>query len=251
MQRDLMPREIDWVFCWRTSTGDVRPGARNAGALKYHPQAVGSEHGLRTIVRGRAHTRAAKGPRLDQLGALSRGGCFVEGYVTHGALVPARTERELRVLWDAARAAVLAGEATEWSLAAIGARNKVHWALRIGQNAQDSPSPKLVAELAARVMARWTLRIEENGIVYVDREGHEVQSLEADTLFDAQALPAFALLRGKHPRFLEPENLPEEGTAEFEATADEWAQVMMEWVRCAGVEVTDDDGPRARVSSRS
>jgi len=53
------------------------------------------------------------------------------------------------------------------------------------------------------------------------------------------------LLRGKHPRFLVSESVPEEGTAEFEATANEWTQVMMEWVQCTGVELTDGDGPGA------
>lgn len=240
MQRELTPREIDWVFCWRTSTGEVRPGARNAGALQYRPHAVGSERGLRTLVRGRAHTSPATGPRLDQLGALSRAGGYVEGFVTHGTLVPARTERELRVLEEAAHAAVLAGDATEWSLAVIGARNKLHWALRIAQIAQDGPSPDLVAALVARVMARWTLRVSENRIIYMDRDGREVQSLEADTLFDVEPLPAFALLR-KHPRVLEAESLPKEGTKEFQATADEWAKVIME---SAGIKVTDE-GPRS------
>jgi hypothetical protein len=238
MQRELMPREIDWVFCWRTSTGEVRPGARNAGALRYHPYVVGSERGLRTIVRGRTHTaaRAPKGPRLDHLGALSRGGSFAEGFVTHGVLIPARTERELRVLEDAARAAVLEGELTEWSLAAVGARNKVYWALRLGQGAQDAPSPKLVADLVARVMARWTLRVDENRIVYQDRDGREIQSLEADTVFDEQPLPAFAWLHGRQIHVLHPETLPPEGTAAFQAASDEWSEVMMEWVQCTGAE---------------
>ena len=56
VQRDIQANEIDWVFCWRTSTGEVRPGARDTGmngkAVLYQPSGARPEAGLRTIVRG-------------------------------------------------------------------------------------------------------------------------------------------------------------------------------------------------------
>jgi hypothetical protein len=53
--------------------------------------------------------------------------CFVGGYVTHAALVPARDARELEILRDAARGAVLSGEASEWALGVVTPRSESGW----------------------------------------------------------------------------------------------------------------------------
>ena len=99
MQRDIEPNEIDWVFCWRTSTGEVRAGARDTGMngkrVPYQPRRVQPQAGLRTIVRRRVRTypRPAIGPRLDEQGAISRMSGFSWGHVTSPYLVPATTMR--------------------------------------------------------------------------------------------------------------------------------------------------------------
>ena len=50
MQRDIHTNEIDWVFCWRTSTGEVRAGARdthmNGARVLYQPSASRPDTGL-------------------------------------------------------------------------------------------------------------------------------------------------------------------------------------------------------------
>jgi hypothetical protein len=249
MQRELSPNEVDWVFCWRTSTGEVRPGARDRGAVQYQPDTVRSERGLRTIVRGRAGKVRPTGPRLDEQSARSRGELFVWGYVTHGALVPARTERELHQLENAARAAIVAGRASEWSLAGVGARGRVRWAVRLGQQGQDEVSPPLVAEMAERVGAPWTLRVEENGLVCVDRWGRTIDNLEADTFFDDAPLPVFAAqpaaerteVAPRKPMLIRLE--PDDGADEQDDAASELGRAMIAWLRGNGVEVLEDDGP--------
>lgn len=248
MKRELTPNEVDWVFCWRTSTGEVRPGGRDSGAARYEPHTVRPERGLRTIMRGRLSTCPTRptGPRLDEQGARSRRDLFVWGYVTHGALVPARNERELRILEDAARDAIFAGDASEWSLAAVGARGGVHWAVRISQEGQDELAPSLVADLAARVEAPWTLRVEENRVAFVDRFGRVIENLEADSLFDDAALPAFASqavephLEVRSPMLLRVDL--EDETEELGDAPDELGRAMIAWLRSNGVEVGDDEG---------
>lgn len=202
MQRDdIRPNQIDWVFCWRTSTGDVRPGARdatfNGKPVRYQPSGTGSGRGLRTIVHGRVRTcpLPPTGPRLDQQGAISRMCMFVSGYVDSAALVPARTEAELAILRDYARAAVRTGDASSWALAAFRARGEVRWAIHLGA------ALAVVSDAAERVDAPWTLDIREKPagtwvkgaqIFCRDRDGGVLAILEADSIFDNALLPAFA-----------------------------------------------------------
>lgn len=248
MQRELSPNEVDWVFCWRTSSGEVRSGTRDRGNVRYQPDTVRSERGLRTIVRGRASMARPTGPRLDEQSARSRGELFVWGYVTHGTLVPARSERELRVLEDGARAAILAGRATEWSLAGVGARGHVRWAVRLSQQGQDEVSPPLVAEMAERVGAPWTLRLAENRLVCVDRWGRTIDNLEADTYFDDAPLPVFAAqaeaeraeIAARSPVLIHVE--PDDGADEQDEAASELAWSMIAWLRSNGVEVLENEG---------
>jgi hypothetical protein len=200
VQRDIQTNEIDWVFCWRTGTGEVRARTRdarwNGALLPYRGEDLRQEDGLRTIVRGRVRTcpYPPLGPRLDQQGSISRMCCFMGGHVTHPCVVPARDEHELAVLRDAARAAVRSGEAQEWSLAVIRAGREERWALHIGAPAA------VVSELATRIDAPWRLEIGEKrgawvkgaDIVCVDREGRVIETLAADGVFDDAPLPALA-----------------------------------------------------------
>lgn len=200
MLRDLRPNDIDWIFCWRTSTGEVSPGARDVslklGSVRYQPAALGNDAGLRTVVHGRlqACSRPPTGPRLDEPGGISRGSLFVWGYVTHAFLIPARTGRELTTLQAAAHAAVLSGDATEWALAAILAGGRVYWAIHLGAR------PEVVAELATRIQATRTLEVREKQvgswvkgaqILSRDLDGRVASVLAADTLFDEAPLPLF------------------------------------------------------------
>jgi hypothetical protein len=174
VQRDIRPNAIDWVFCWRTRTGfEVSPDA-----------------GLRTIARGRVRTcpRPPIGPRLDQQGMFSRMCAFRWGHVTCASIVPARSRRELEVLREAVLGAVTSGEAREreWALAAIRARGRGRWGLHVGARAA------VVADLARRVDAPWTLAVLQNRIDVVDLEGRVLETLEADTVFDDAPVPAFA-----------------------------------------------------------
>lgn len=99
MQRDIQTNEIDWVFCWRTSTGEVRPGARDAAMngkpVLYQPSASRPGTGLRTIVRGRVRTcpLPPTGPRLDGQGAITRMCLFLTGYVNSPTRVSTRRGR--------------------------------------------------------------------------------------------------------------------------------------------------------------
>lgn len=198
MQHDVQPDEIDWVFCWCTSTGDIRPGARKVAMpgrpLACNPDTLRPDAGLRTIVRGREGTcpHPQRGPRLDEQGGISRMGIFVWGYVVRPHIVPARTEHELELLRCAARDAVLSGKATEWALAAIHARGQTRWGIHIAAPAA------FVSDLVARVNAPWTLEVREkfvgsstkgSQIFCMDREGRTTATLEADTLFDLAPLP--------------------------------------------------------------
>ena len=196
MRQDIRPNEIDCIFCWRTSTGDVRDGARdtkyNGQSVPYGPQKQSVRAGLHTSVTGRPCAHRPTGPRLDEQGAISRMACFTWGHVTRATVVPARNARELATLRKDARAAVVAGHAVEWALAAIYARGHRHLAVHIGASAA------VVVDFAARVDAPWTLQVREkmegtwmNGaqIVCVSRGGDIVGTLEGDTLFAQAPLP--------------------------------------------------------------
>ena len=273
MQRDLQPNEIDWVFCWRTSTGEVSPGSRDAsmnlGAVRYQPSALGHNAGLRTIVRGRLHTcpQAPIGPRLDEQGGISRGSLFVWGYVSHAFLVPARNGRELAMLQAAAHAAVLAGDATEWSLATVQGRGKLYWAIHLGAH------PEVVSHIAARVDAPWTLEVREKTIgSYVkgsqiasrDREGNVTWTLEADTLFDDAPLPLFdnqwtqgvtAIASDEAPTVrqtvsMRPVTIPDEDVEyddniEYDDAVMDLDGMMITLLESVGVEIIDTEAPHA------
>ena len=125
-------------------------------------------------------------------------GCFVSGYVTHVVLVPARDERELGTLCDAMRSAVLAGDANEWALGAIHAGEREWLAVHVG--APES----VVARVARRVKASWTLDIDEtigtkpNGnswpdgarLRFRDADGAVLETLQGDSRFEEAPLPA-------------------------------------------------------------
>jgi hypothetical protein len=159
MQHDIRPAKIDCVFCWRTATGEVGDGVRDTSfsgrPVPYRPDARRMGEGLRTRVEGRACPHRPTGFRLADQGAISRMCSFVAGDVTHPTLVPSRNARELEVLRDAARGAVLSGDGGEWSLAAIHAGPREWLAIHIGAQ------PSVVASFARRVKAPWTLRIRE------------------------------------------------------------------------------------------
>ena len=279
MQRDIEANEIDWVFCWRTSTGEVLPGARDAdmnrGLVRYQPRAPGHNDGLRTVVHGRLHTcpRPPTGPRLDEQGGISRGNLFVWGYVTHAFLVPARNGRELAMLQAAAHKAVLAGDASEWALAEIHARNQVHWAIHLAAH------PDIVPRLAARIDAPWTLEVREKTvaswvkgaqILVVGRDGTVIKTLEADMLFDDAPLPLFTSrwteratdpgadsLSSEEPTIrntsaLRPVTLPDEDVEEDEddvGAVVDLDEIMVALLESVGVHVGDDDS--ARMERRS
>ena len=228
MQRDVRRNEMDWVFCWPTSTGEVRPGARdttmNGRPVRYQPGRDKAGSGLRTIVRGRAHAcaRAPRGFRLDEQGGISRMGCFVRGEATKASLVPARDEAELEVLQEAARAAVLSGDASEWALAEIGGGGGVRWALHVGAAAA------VVAAIAARVAAPWTLRVGENEIVGVDRGGRARWRMAGDSVF-VEAAEAEAVAPVVRGFLVRPERTPEDGP-EYEAMVDAMTEELCDWL---------------------
>jgi hypothetical protein len=202
MQDDIRSGEIDCVFCWRTSTGEVAEGARDAGyngrPVRYRPDNWRMVEGLHTSLNGRVCAHQSTGVRLSHQGTVSRMGCFVIGYVTHAVLVPARDSRELEILRDAAREAVLSGGAKEWALGTIHAGEREWLAIHVGA------SSSLVASLAGRVKASWTLDIEEkvetkangnswpNGarLRFLDTDGTVFETLEGDSRFDEAPLPA-------------------------------------------------------------
>jgi hypothetical protein len=66
--------------------------------------------GLHTSVDGGACLHQPTGVRLCHQGSISRMCCFLAGCVTRPTLVPARDVRELGILRDAARGAVLSGD---------------------------------------------------------------------------------------------------------------------------------------------
>jgi hypothetical protein len=179
----------------------VREGARdtkwNGSPVLYQPSGPRTEEGVRTIVRGRARTCPLPpiGPPLNVQGAITRMCIFLRGYVTSPHVVPARNMRELRVLRDAARAAVLSGDASEWALVSFRARGRVRWGIHL------RALPAVVRDLADRVAAPWTLDIEEKRhgtwvkgaqIFCRDGEGRAIATLEADSVFDDAVLPPFA-----------------------------------------------------------
>jgi len=121
--------------------------------------------------------------------------------VTHPTLVPARNAREFEVLRGAARGAVLAGDAAEWSVAALHAGPREWLAIHIGAQ------PSVVASFARRVKAPWTLcinevvakapkgrgsRIKGGELRFYDRRGRVLQIIEGDTRFDHAVLPPTA-----------------------------------------------------------
>ena len=123
--------------------------------------------------------------------------CFVAGFVTHAVLVPARDARELEVLCDAARGAVRSGNAKEWALGSVHAGDREWLAIHV-----DAP-PSVVASLARRVKASWTLEIAEksetrangsswpNGarLRFLDADGTVLETLEGDSSFEEAPLP--------------------------------------------------------------
>jgi hypothetical protein len=204
MQHDIRPGEIDCVFCWRTSTGEVGERARdttyNGQPVRYRPDRWKMVEGLHTSVDGRACLHPSTGFRLSHQGSISRMGCFVAGCVTRPALVPARDARELGILRDAARGAVLSGDASEWALGTIHAGRREWLAIHVG--APES----VVASLARRVKAPWTLNIDEklerrangtscsNGtrLRFLGTEGTVLETLEGDSRFAEAPLPPVA-----------------------------------------------------------
>jgi hypothetical protein len=127
-------------------------------------------------------------------------GCFVAGFVTRPALMPARDARELDILRDAARSAVLSGDAQEWALGSIRAGEREWLAIHLG-----SPS-SVVASLARRVKAPWTLDTDEkvetqangascaNGVrlCFLDATGTALETLDGDSRFGEASLPPIA-----------------------------------------------------------
>jgi hypothetical protein len=201
MQQDIHPGEIDCVFCWRTVTGEVAEGARdtkyNGSPVRYRPDFNASNTGLHTSVAGRTCRHRPTGFLLREQGSVSRMACIVSGYVTHPVLVPARNGGELRVLQDAAQAAVLSGEAREWSLAVVHAGGRKRFAIHVAAEAS------VVADLSERVRASWTVRVEEtvgptgNDGSWFDGvrlrfhapDGHAFETLLGDSRFGVAALP--------------------------------------------------------------
>jgi len=205
MQRDIRPGEIDCVFCWRTITGEVRDGARdtkyNGRPARYQPERRSMVQGLHTSVDGRTCTHRATGFRLSDQGGISRMGCFVAGFVTGPTLVPARNVGELEILRDAARGAVLSGDANEWALGAIQAGKREWLAIHIGARSS------VVASLGRRVNAAWTIDIDEksekradgrgshrNGarLRFLDVEGRVLETRDGDGRFGEASLPPIA-----------------------------------------------------------
>jgi hypothetical protein len=123
--------------------------------VRYQPANFRLVEGLHTSVNGRACAHQSTGMRLSDQGTVSRMGCFVCGFVTHAVLVPARDARELEILCDAARGAIRSGDAKEWALGTIHAGDREWMAIHVG-----APSA-VVASLARRVKASWTLDVEE------------------------------------------------------------------------------------------
>jgi hypothetical protein len=132
------------------------------------------------------------------------------GCVTHPTLVPARDARELDILRDAARGAVLSGDAREWALGTIRAGEQEWLAIHVG-----APS-SVVAGLARRVKAPWTLDVDEkvetqanggswpNGVRlrFLDAAGAVLETLDGDSRFgECSLLPIAAFETGpRHAR---------------------------------------------------
>jgi hypothetical protein len=116
---------------------------------------------------------------------------FVAGYIARATLVPARDAGELDVLREAARAAVQSGDATEWALAAVRARRRRFMAIHIGA------PPAVVAHVAARIEAPWTLEVREvvgswmkgTKLVCLGRDRLAVETFDGETLFGEARLP--------------------------------------------------------------
>ena len=164
MHRDIQPNEIEWVFCWRTSEGG------GAAGVLYRPEVRGPESlSPRTL-----SPRTLRDPKQPD-----------------ASLVPARNLRELEILQDGARKAVAEGRASDWTLAAIGARKQVRWAVCIAAKGADDGTAlaAAVAELTRSLKTPWTLRIEEDEMVHVDREGRETAILMVDTMATGDVIP--------------------------------------------------------------
>lgn len=200
MQRDFLPRDLDWVFCFGTSVGAVHERSRwasmNGREVPYQPHAHRADEGLRYVVRGRIRTCPLPpvGPRLDQQGMFSRLSCWIAGYVTSGTVVPVRDLAELEALRERASALVQEGRVHEWALAEMSAGGRAQWGLSL-----SAPEP-LLEELAAHVDAPFRVRFGE-GRVYTptraqvecvgSRGAGVVATHPVDALFDVAALPAF------------------------------------------------------------
>jgi hypothetical protein len=166
-------------------------------------------------------------------------GCFVAGFVTRPTLVPARDARELLILRDAARGAVLSGDAQEWALGTLRAGERESLAIHVG-----APS-SVVASLARRVKAPWTLGIDEkvetqanggswaNGVRlrFLDATGTVLETLDGDNRFGECSLPPIAAFEtgAHHARDASIRDLlayPEE----FERKSDEAARRDAPWM---------------------
>ena len=268
MQRDIQPNEIDWVFCWRTSTGEICPGARdthvNGAPVHYRPEGQRSEDGLITIVDGRARPRRSLGFPLNDQSGLSRMGLFRWGYVTRPSMIPARNDLELKALQEAAHEAIAAGEASEWTLASVRANGREHGALHVG-----APTA-IVRKIATRVNAPWILTIDEkdfardDGTTWVDGarivcsalEGGTLATLDANTYFDTEPLPTFAATSPRRS-FDGVSSAPPTSRAEYrvfgrptsESGLDALAEEITDHVMAALGPVIEEDADHARGKS--
>jgi len=199
MQHDIQPSQVTCVFCWRTSTGEVASGARDAAfngrPVAYRPEQVPEGAGLHTSVNGRICGHPPIGASLNAQGCIGRMSAFLWGYVMHAHLVPARDARELEILRDAARRAIVSGDAREWALAAIHAGDREWLAIHVAAPAS------IVASFARRVGAPWTVTAEEKSgrnwpkgakLCFYDREGAPLETLIGDILFQEAPLPPLA-----------------------------------------------------------
>jgi hypothetical protein len=268
MQHDIRPGEIDCVFCWRTNMGEVGEGARetkySGRPVRYQPDGRSMVEGLHTGVDGHACTHRAMGFRLSDQGGISRMCCFVAGFVTRPTLVPARTAGELAILRDAARGAVLSGDAHEWALGVIHAGERQWFAIHV-----EAPA-SVVASLARRVNAAWTLVIHEgsekrpdeqgsrrNGarLRFLDVEGDVLDTRDGDCRFGEAPVPPIAAFEtGPHhareASIRDRLAYPDESQAvPARAADDEAATLTPSWRTCMTPQKARDPGCSSRVPS--
>jgi hypothetical protein len=198
MQRDILPEDLDWVFCFTRAIGAVPDRARGASSnvQSILPPPAACPRGVRYVVRGRIQTcpLPPRGPRLDQQGMFERLASWAAGYVTSGTVIPARDFAALEVLRERAAALVETGRAKGWALAAISGGGREQWGLSL-----DAPEA-LLAEVAAHVDAPFRIRLDEGGVrtptpIRLDCIGPRGAGLiaahEVDPLFDVATPPAF------------------------------------------------------------